>query len=92
MHIYIYIYIKVLPFQCLMGFALATLQVNNKTTIFRVLTKNHISETFRIDVVNKSMLVRSKTNHHFLVFGGDVTLRPRRPLGPSRTPARPTDR
>ena len=38
-----------------------------------VLTTNHISEAFRIDFVDESMLLRSKTKPHFLVFGEGLT-------------------
>ena len=38
--------------------------------ILEVLTKHHISEAFRIDVVNKSMLLRSKTKPPFVSIPG----------------------
>ena len=37
------------------------LRSTTKPPILGVLTKNHISEAFRIDVVNKSMFLRSTT-------------------------------
>ena len=38
--------------------------------IKRVLTKNHISEAFRTDFVNKSMLLRSTTKPPIFSIGG----------------------
>ena len=49
------------------------LRSTTKPPILVVLTKNHISEAFRIDFVNTSMLLRSKTKPPFLVFGGGLT-------------------
>ena len=40
------------------------LRSTTKPQILGVLTNNHISEAFRTDVVNKSMLLRSKTKSH----------------------------
>ena len=37
------------------------------------LTNNHISEAFRIDFVNKSMLLRSKTKPPFFSIRGGLT-------------------
>ena len=46
------------------------LRSTTKLPIFGVLTKNHISEAFRIDFVNKSMLLRSKTKPPFFSIRG----------------------
>ena len=49
------------------------LRSTTKPPILGVLTKNHISEAFRIDFVNKSMLLRSKTKPHFVSIRGGLT-------------------
>ena len=41
-----------------------------KPPILEVLTKNHMSAVFRIDVVNKSMLLRSKTKPYLFSIRG----------------------
>ena len=46
------------------------LRSTTKPPILVVLTKNHISEAFRIDFVNKSMLLRSKTKPLFFSIRG----------------------
>ena len=46
------------------------LRSTTKPPILGVLTKNHISEAFRIDFVNKSMLLRSKTKPPFFSIRG----------------------
>ena len=47
------------------------LRSTTKPPILWVLTNTHISEAFRIDVVNKSMLLWSKTKPHlFSIRGG----------------------
>ena len=46
------------------------LRSTTKPAILGVLTKHHISEAFRIDFVNKSMLLRSKTKPPFLLYSG----------------------
>ena len=49
------------------------LRSTTKLPILGVLTKNHISEAFRIDFVNKSMLLRSKTKPHLFSIAGGLT-------------------
>ena len=49
------------------------LRSTTKPQILGVLTKNHISEAFRIDFVNKSMLLRSNTKPHFFSIRGGLT-------------------
>ena len=49
------------------------LRSTTKPPILGVLTKNHISEVFRIDFVNKSMLLRSKTKPPFFSIRGGLT-------------------
>ena len=46
------------------------LRSTTKLPFLGVLTKNHISEAFRIDFVNKSMLLRSKTKPPFFSIRG----------------------
>ena len=52
------------------------LRSTTKPPILVVWTKNHISEAFRIDFDNKSMLLRSKTKPPFVSIRGrlDQTL------------------
>ena len=49
------------------------LRSTTKPPILGVLTKNHISEAFRIDFVNKSMLLWSKTKPPFVSIRGGLT-------------------
>ena len=46
------------------------LRSTNKTTNFRGFDQNHISEAFRTDFINKSMLLRSQTKPQFLSIRG----------------------
>ena len=48
------------------------LRSTTKLPILGVLTNNHISEAFRIEFVNKSMLLRSKTKPPF--FRGEIMI------------------
>ena len=49
------------------------LRSTTKPPILGVLTQKHISEAFRIDVVNESMLLRSNTKPHFFSIRGGLT-------------------
>ena len=48
------------------------LRSTTKPPILGVLTKHHISEAFRIDFVNKSMFLRSRTKPYFFSIRGGV--------------------
>ena len=49
------------------------LRSTTKPPILGVVTKNHISESFRIDFVNNLCFYGQKQNQHFLVFVGGLT-------------------